>query len=53
MQIAFDLPPGGVGGGDDPRPGCVQRGLGRCVGDRGRDELGESGQSLLGADRKR
>src|ERR1700675_3843212 len=41
MQIAFETAPRVVGGGHDPRPRCGELLPGCCVGDGGRDEIGE------------
>ncbi len=53
VQIALDAAAGGVGGGDDPCPGCSQGGLRLGVGDRGGGQFSEAGQSRLGVGRQR
>jgi hypothetical protein len=53
VQIALDSAPGGIGGGHDPRPGRGERGLGLGVGDGGRDQLGEAGQTGVLTGRRR
>ncbi len=41
MQIAFETASRIVGGRNDPRPKCGELLPGCCVGDGGRDEIGE------------